>query len=462
MLHPQQPNEQEIPSANALSKPSFAPSSHDNSRVLLNLLNSNPPKPAPHHQTQRTVRNVTQAPQPESSNSSALLNVLNMKKSPAASQQHQTVQNSIVNDEFSNSPTPELPSPSFSSPGIEKMGKVESSDDMDYTDFEDSTDSEVEEELEEMENDDADGSVNSNTKSILKENMMSQGDIPHTDVRSDSVASVIDESMREPSPFTQMATVTRNQIQPINKPKKFKILKRGEAIPDSRDSDPTKKNDGDSLLDILKKPSQTTASQPEDIPEDKGNHNVGKTNDELMDMLRKNSNPQSKEIPSSNDSNEKKSADSKNLLNILKKNPIETSDISDISPRNNTMHAEVASSHTQSMSSDLLGMLKKNGTHQTTLENDSAQLLNSIKHPSDRSQSPYIGNPLPVPTARSESTSKKLEDTSNELLDMLKRNKISDDEILSPRSSVPSQITSSWESALARTNPYTSKSYEQG
>lgn len=437
-LHPQQPTELEIPSANALSKPSFAPASRDNSRVLLNVLNSSqqPPRAAGQLMSEsasQSQRVATQQPTPRASNSSALLNVLNRKKAEAQDDE------AYENEDNSASPTPELPSPSFSSPGIEKMGKMQHSDEMDYTDFEDSTDSEVEEELEEIENEGS--STDSNTKSIIKESMMSQGDVPHMDARSDSVASVIDESLREPSPFTQMATVTRNKIQPIEKPKKFKILKRGEAIPSSEES-AKKVDEGPALLDILKKPSKSPEPIQQQNADTNKTNSVSNTNNELMDMLRKNSNPASKQEPSQSTTSTASHGDSGNLLNILKKAPADIPDINDLSPRNTSTRADLVTPQNKSASADLLGMLKNNSRQQTSSQSESAQLLNSIQHPGNRSQSSHVGSPLPIPTARSDSTSKRLEDTSNELLDMLKRNTISDDASLSPRSSTQTQTPS--------------------
>ncbi|SMN18402.1 similar to Saccharomyces cerevisiae YNL118C DCP2 Catalytic subunit of the Dcp1p-Dcp2p decapping enzyme complex, which removes the 5' cap structure from mRNAs prior to their degradation [Maudiozyma saulgeensis] len=458
LLHPQQPTEQEIPSANSLSKPSFAPSSNDNSRILLNVLNSAPQEP-----DHRGIFNRVQQPQGlhtndskfGNSDSTTLLNILHRK--PARS-----VSPSIVSRTLSNvtseSTNPDLPSPSFSSPDIKRMSKTASSDELDYTDFEASTDSEVEEDLEELENE-SNGSASFVDKTILEENNMEQGEIPHSDNRSDSVASVIDEALRAPSPFSQKSLV--NQTKPseqVLKPKKFKILKRGESIPPvnnqiepkiddgtsllnmlrkpTHSDDPTNQNEnassdhynsGKSLLDILKKPSVINDNNESSEKAQRRESNVDSTNNELMNMLRKNSNQH--EVESKNMTSESSQHQTSNhdLLNILKAKPTNISNISDISPTNSTMHVNMQPNSEPANSPDLLAMLQKNiSTGMAPKLHDSNFQSNLVENSNGSFPPPFGVLPIENSTMEPVSMNQKIENTSNELLDMLKRNTISD------------------------------------
>lgn len=430
MLHPQQPTDQEIPSANSLSKPSFVPSSNDNSSILLSVLNSAPQS----------------APQPKhTSDSITLLNLLH--KSPAVREAPLSTDNSrAVSNVTSESTNPELPSPSFSSPDIKNMASksVEnpsSSDELDYTDFEDSTDSEVEEDLEELENE-SDGPIPFVNPNILKENDMGQGEIPHADNRSDSVASVIDEALRAPTPFSEKSLPEqKSNDAPVSKPKKFKILKRGEAIPPAQDEAPVTQGRKSSLMNLLKKPSapeeETKSSnskdnsildllkKPQSITDqsttsDKSSRresNVDTTNNELMDMLRKNSNTTDNQDNVIEEEPVNRAPSGHDLLNILKTKPRDHSNISDISPTNSILNANLANS---SNGSDLLQMLKKNnGPKQTAFQepftagNTSAQR----NRPFGELSIEGVQNPTT-------STNQRIQDTSNELLGMLKRNTI--------------------------------------
>ena len=452
MLHPQQPTDQEIPSANSLSKPSFVPSSNDNSRILLSVLNSAPP------QAQQ------QAPQPKhTSDSTTLLNLLH--KSPAVREATLSNDNSrsvsidnsrAVSNVTSESTNPELPSPSFSSPDIKNMASKSvdnplSSDELDYTDFEDSTDSEVEEDLEELENE-SDGPIPFVNPNILKENDMVQGEIPHADNRSDSVASVIDEALRAPTPFSEKSLPEqKTNDTPVAKPKKFKILKRGEAIPPVQDETPVVQERKSSLMDLLKKPSvpeealaQTIQKEPksanniensildllkkpqsvteQNTTSDKISRresNVDTTNDELMDMLRKNSNATNtqdnviEEVPLN------QAPSGHDLLNILKTKPRDHSNISDISPTNSTLNANLSNA---TNGSDLLQMLKKNNEpRQPTFQEPfaSGNGPSQIDRPFGELPIERVQNPIT-------STNQRIQDTSNELLGMLQRNTIND------------------------------------
>ena len=464
LLHPQQPTEPEIPSANSLSKPSFAPSSNDNSRILLNVLNSAPQEREHIGPLQRGPQLQTEHPQElkiGNTDSTTLLNILHKKPSRSVSPTNMSRTISNVSRAFSNatseSTNPDLPSPSFSSPDIKKMAKGNSSDELDYTDFEASTDSEVEEDLEELENG-SNGSTSIRDRNILRESNMEQGGIPHSDNRSDSVASVIDEALGAPSPFSQQSVADQTKPStPVSKPKKFKILKRGETIPQPEKELETNVDNGVSLLNILKKPIQSN-EQKDNIEDssisriDNGKlllgmlkkpptvnnnvelssmdqrreSNIDSTNNELMAMLRKNVKQPVQDSRIMDGEIKHSPAPQEDLLNILNVKSNNVSNISDISPTNRAMNISTSPNNSQAGGSDLLAMLKKNST------NASVDLphLNFQSQPIESSSSsfaaPFGELPVQDPPMAPVSTNRKIENTSNELLNMLKKNTISD------------------------------------
>lgn len=435
LLNPQHQGPEDIPNVNSLSKPSFVSSSNGNPSVLLNLLNSKPSetKPRVHISKNDTVEKTNNQP----SDSATLLNIL-----------HQNVQNvqsthnhgSIANHESSNSSNISLPSPSFSSPNSEKLSKIASSDDLDYTDFEDSTDSEVEEELQDLQNNEE--PVNDRANQILKENTFQQGEIPHHDNKSDSVASVFNANMRSTNSFSRTTNdsvntnLQGNQKKSDSKPKKFKILKRGEAIPVNEGTTGLD-NDGQSLLDILKKPYSSVPPQTENDDIDTARKsNVESTNDELMNMLKKNSNSEQRNISGDYSPLPEQLEPNNELLNMLRVRSPKKSDISvsAIYPKNNSVFIDRSDGSPNAQDglngSDLLRILKKPTSFPIMQTSDSAQLLNSIKHPQlhsqesaeKRSSSTLLGQSSKQNTDIPMSNNQTTEFINNELLNMLKRN----------------------------------------
>ncbi|KAG0669952.1 mRNA-decapping enzyme subunit 2 [Maudiozyma exigua] len=449
MLHPQQPTEQEIPSANSLSKPSFVPSSNDNSRILLSVLNS-APQAAP--QNKRTADSTTLLNLPHRNPVTRETNFSN-DSSRAVSNDHSRAVSNVT----SESTNPELPSPSFSSPDIKQMARKatnnpSSSDDLDYTDFEESTDSEVEEDLQDLENE-SDGPVRFVNPSILKENIMKQGEIPHADNRSDSVASIIDETIRSPTPFSEKSLPQQKSIETlVAKPKKFKILKRGEAIPSAQEEAPPVEERKSSLMYLLRKPNVQQENQPNNVETEvkpannkddtildhpnethsiaeqgvtsekssRRESNVDTTNNELLNMLRKNSNVENTQDAVIEEEDPVHQAPSgHDLLNILKTKPRDHSNISDISPTNSTLNANMTNS---SGGSDLLQMLKKSTEpNQPTFQEPFVS-----GHSLNQSNRPFGELPIERVENHPTSTTQRIQDTSNELLGMLKRNTTND------------------------------------
>lgn len=293
------------PNINALSRPSLvtAEPPSDNSKELLNLLHTKKESVIEEKPKVKILQRNSNTNNVNDSN--VLLNLLhsnNNESNPKESNESKssTLLNMLKSNNHMSS---NVPPPTDNNEG----------NDNGYISFEDSTEEEDTDnislqsdiEAEKLEKLDEYKSIHSFNKEILQENIFEDGDVPHKEVTSESAKSV------RSSKFSTASPVSHNTI---TKPK-IKLLKRGETFEDIKNDNKKQSND---LLNMIRKDNshEIVASPP--APE----VSISSTNNELMEMLRRNSESKSPNAIELEPVPLKNKADSSNneLLNILKRN----------------------------------------------------------------------------------------------------------------------------------------------